>query len=248
MGAILLLGPDVQTGDVWRNVPVEVRMRLALQALLAAIVLPVALTAQLKTPTDWQWRQDAPAPLAPGSKMEPGSWVFVQMPPGWHITTGPGVLLYPTANGDVSGNFSIEADIFLFPESSAEEYGLFLGGRDIEGSATPAYLAFVLRADGHAAILRRAGGQTTALADWQRHDAILVKHEKETAKNVIRVDVDTVNLTMTVNGAKVLSVSRAAVETDGRIGFRVGKDVNLHVSTFNVTRKLAPVPVKKEGE
>ena len=63
-------------------------MRLAPQVLLAAIVLPVALTAQLKTPTDWKWRQDAPAPLAPGSKMEPGSWVFVQMPPGWHVTTG----------------------------------------------------------------------------------------------------------------------------------------------------------------
>jgi hypothetical protein len=222
-------------------------MRLA-QALLAAIVLPVALTAQLKTPTDWKWRQDAPAPLAPGAKMEPGSWVFVQMPPGWHITTGPGVLLYPTSNGEGSGNFSMEAEIFLFPESSAEEYGLFLGGRDIDGSATPAYLAFVLRADGHAGVLRRAGGQTTALADWQKHDAILVKHEKEAAKNVIRVDVDPVNVTMTVNGAKVLSVSRAEVETDGRIGFRVGKDVNLHISTLNVTRRLAPVPVKKGGE
>jgi hypothetical protein len=220
-------------------------MRLAQQALLAVIVLPVALTAQLKTPTDWKWRQDAPAPLAPAAKMEPGAWVFVQMPPGWHITTGPGVLLYPTTNGEASGNFSLEAEIFLFPESSTEEYGLFLGGRDVDGSATPAYVAFVLRADGSAAILRRAGGQTTALADWQKHDAILVKHEKETAKNVIRVDVDPVTLTMTVNGAKVLTVPRGGVEIDGRIGFRVGKDVNLHISTLNVTRRLAPAPVKK---
>ena len=222
-------------------------MRLAQQALLAAIVLPVALTAQLKTPTDWKWRQDSPAPLSPNSKMEPGSWVFVQMPPGWHVTTGPGVLLYPTTHGEASGNFSIEADIFLFPESSAEEYGVFLGGHDIEGSATPAYVAFVLRADGHAAILRRVEGQTTALADWQKHEAILVKKEKETAKNVLRVDVDPVNITMTVNGAKVLTIPRAAVETDGRFGFRVGRDVNLHVSTLNVTRKLAPAPVKKEA-
>lgn len=223
-------------------------MRLVPQVLLAAIVVPVALTAQLKTPTDWKWRQDAPAPLAPGSKMEPGSWVFVQMPPGWHVTTGPGVLLYPTANGDASGNFSIEAEIFLFPESSADEYGVFLGGRDVEGSASPAYMAFVLRADGHAAILRRGEGKTTALADWQKHDAILVKKEKETAKNVIRVDVDPVNVTMTVNGATVSTVPRAGVETDGRFGFRVGKDMNLHISSLNVTRRLAPVPVKKGGE
>jgi hypothetical protein len=61
---------------------------------------------------------------------------------------------------------------------------------------------------------------------------------------VIRVDVDPANITMTVNGAKVLAVPRAGVETDGRFGFRVGKDVNLHISTLNVTRRLAPVPVK----
>jgi hypothetical protein len=44
-----------------------------------------------------------------------------------------------------------------------------------------------------------------------------------------------------VNGTKVLSVPRAEVPTDGRIGFRVGKDMNLHITTLNVTRKLAPV-------
>jgi hypothetical protein len=222
--------------------------RVVLLALVTATITSVSLAAQLKTPADWQWRQDAPAPLSPGSKMEAGSWVFVQMPPGWHITTGPGVLLYPAGHGDASGNFSIEADIFLFPGSSAEEYGLFLGGRDIDGSGTPAYLAFVLRADGQAAILRKSGGQTTALADWQPHDAILSRKEKDTAKNVVRVDVDPVNVTMTVNGAKVLTMPRAGLETDGRIGFRVGKDVNLHISTLNVTRRLAPVPAKKEPE
>ena len=41
------------------------------------------------------------------------------------------------------------------------------------------------------------------------------------------------------------SVPRSDVRVDGRIGFRVGKDLNLHITTLNVTRKLAPVPVKK---
>jgi hypothetical protein len=45
--------------------------------------------------------------------------------------------------------------------------------------------------------------------------------------------------------AKVLAVRRADVHIDGRVGFRVGKDMNLHITTLNVTRKLAPVPVKK---
>jgi hypothetical protein len=221
-------------------------MQRVVPALVIAAVTSVPLTPQLKTPTDWKWRQDAPAPLAPGSTFEPGSWVFVQMPPGWHITTGPGVLLYPSAHGEASGNYSLEADIFLFPDASADEYGVFLGGQDVDGAATPGYVACLLRADGHAAILRRRAGQTSALADWQRHDAILAKKEGgDAVKNTIRVDVDPVAVTMSVNGAQVHSVPRETIGPDGRIGFRVGKGVNLHISTLNVTRRLAPVPVKK---
>jgi hypothetical protein len=222
-------------------------MRRLVTALIAiSVSAPAAVTAQLTTPTDWKWRQDAPAPLAPGSKMEPGSWVFVQMPPGWHVTTGPGVLLYPTANGEIGGNFSLEAEIFLFPGEAADEYGIFLGGQDIDSSAMPDYSAFVLRRDGQAAVMRRRGGQSTALAAWQRHEAIVPgKAGDEPVKNVLKVDVDAANVTLWVNAAKVLSVPRADVRADGRIGFRVGKDMNLHITTLNVTRKLAPVPAKR---
>jgi hypothetical protein len=220
--------------------------RLALLTTLLAAGVPTLLTAQLTTPTDWKWRQDAAAPLASGATMEPGSWVFVRMPPGWHVTTGPGVLLYPTANGDVAGNFSIEADIFLFPGESQEEYGLFLGGQEIDSSSAPEYAAFVLRRDGHAAVLRRAGAQTTPVASWQRHESI-VAHTggKDSIKNTIRVDVDQLNATMFVNGVKVVSVAREGLKADGRIGFRIGKDVNLHIATMNVTRRLAPAPAPK---
>jgi hypothetical protein len=207
---------------------------------------PALLAGQLTTPTDWKWRQDAPAPLAPGSKMEPGSWVFVQMPPGWHVTTGPGVLLYPTTNGEIGGNYSLEAEVFLFPGEATDEYGLFLGGQDIDTSAAPDYTAFVLRREGEAAVLRRRAGQTTPLADWQRHEAIVKGNVKgDAVKNVLKVDVDPLNVTLWVNATKVLSVPRAEVRADGRVGFRIGKDMNLHITTLNVTRKLAPVPVKK---
>ena len=220
--------------------------RLALLLGIACVALPAAVRGQLTTPTDWKWRQDAPAPLATGATMTPGSWVFVQMPPGWHITTGPGALLYPSAQGDVNGNFSIEAEIHLFPGTSTDEFGVFLGGSEIESSTTPRYAAFVLRRDGSAAVLERRGGESKAVAEWQRNDAIL-PHDggKDTVKNVIRVDVDAAAATMFVNGAKVLSVPRQQVPAEGRIGFRVGKDLNLHITTLNVTRKLAPVPVKR---
>ena len=222
-------------------------MRRFVPVLLALCACaPALLTAQLTTPTNWKWRQDAPAPLAAGSKMEPGSWVFVQMPPGWHVTTGPGVLLYPTTNSEIDGNFTLEAEIFLFPGEAADEYGVFLGGQDIDSSAAPDYSAFVLRRDGHAAALRRRGGQTTPMAAWQRHEAIVAGTTGgDPVKNVLKVDVDPANVTLSVNAAKVLAVPRADVRIDGRVGFRVGKDMNLHITTLNVTRKLAPVPVKK---
>ena len=220
--------------------------RLVPTLILVCAGAPALLTAQLTTPTDWKWRQDAAAPLASGAKMEPGSWVFVQMPPGWHVTTGPGVLLYPSTHGDVGGNFSLEAEIFLFSGESADEYGVFLGGQDIEGAATPDYSAFVLRRDGQAAVLRRRAGQTAVVAAWQPHEAIVPGKAGDNVKNVLKVDLDPANAALWVNGTKVLSVPRAEVRTDGRIGFRVGKDMNLHITTLNVTRKLAPVPVKKE--
>jgi hypothetical protein len=204
------------------------------------------LTAQLTTPTDWKWRQHSPAPLAAGLKMEPGSWAFVQMPPGWHVTTGPGVLLYPASQGDIGGNFSLEAEVFLFPGESADEYGVFLGGQDIETSASPDYSAFVLRRDGQAAVLRRGAGQMTPLSAWQRHEAIVPgKAGDEPVKNVLKIDVDPGTATLWVNGAKVLAVPRTDLRTEGRVGFRVGKDMNLHITSLNVTRRLAPVPIKK---
>jgi hypothetical protein len=65
-------------------------------------------------------------------------------------------------------------------------------------------------------------------------------------KNVLKVDVDPLNVTLWVNATKVLAVPRAGVRSDGRVGFRIGKDMNLHITTLNVTRKFAPVPVKKQ--
>jgi len=222
--------------------------RSAIPVCVLVAGLQAGLGAQLTTPADWKWRQDAPAPLSKGAKMEPGSWVFVQMPPGWHVTTGPGVLLYPTTNGDASGNFSLETDIFLFPGDSREEYGLFLGGQAVDDSASPEYVAVVLRRDGYAAILRRSGDRTTPLSDWQRHDAIVpYKEGPDAVKNSLRVDIDPATIAVSVNGAKVASIPRQDLKTDGRIGFRVGKDMNLHIATMNVTRKLAPVPAKKAG-
>ena len=97
------VGPAVQILPSPRNLHCGGNMRRLALVSIAAALAPTLVSAQLTTPTDWKWRQDAAAPLAAGLQMKPGEWTFVQMPPGWHVTTGPGVLLYPATNGDVAG-------------------------------------------------------------------------------------------------------------------------------------------------
>ena len=75
---------------------------IALLTTMRAGSAPALLTAQLTTPTDWKWRQDVTAPLAAGATMEAASRVYGRMPPGWHVTTGPVVLIYTTSIGDVA--------------------------------------------------------------------------------------------------------------------------------------------------
>jgi hypothetical protein len=57
---------------------------------------------------------------------------FVTMAPGWHVTTGPAALLYhPDYRTKNMDNFAVEAEIFLFPGTSQEEYGIFIGGKNL---------------------------------------------------------------------------------------------------------------------
>ncbi len=217
-------------------------------ALIAALLAVVPMAAQLTTPTDWQWRLDSPATLVTGQDVPERSWRFVRMPPGWHVTTGPGVLLYPTEAPQLTQHFSLEATIFLFPGDSREEYGVFLGGQEIDSQRPPEYTAFVLRRDGQAAVLKRAAADLTPIVAWQAHEAI-VPHKgggEDPVKNVVRVEVGPSAVQMSVNGTAVAKVPRADVRTEGRIGFRIGSGVNLHISSLDVTTRLAPVPAPKK--
>jgi hypothetical protein len=218
----------------------------------APFVVVIALAAvspaarQLQTPTDWKWRTDAPAKVTSESKITPDTWHFVAMPPGWHITMGPGGLLYPSGK-TASGNFTLQAEMFLFPGDGQQEYGLFLGGQAIEpATATPQYVAFVARRDGQAAILKRTGGNVEPLVAWKANDAVVPHAGGDgTAKNILRVEAGPAEIAFSANGKEIARVPRAGLATDGTFGFRVGKDLNMHISTLDVTQRLAPIPVKK---
>jgi len=214
--------------------------------MLAVVALTSAgLTAGQKTPIDWKWRIEGPGTVTDAAEPKSGDMTFVTMAPGWHVTTGPAALLYhPDYRTKNTDNFAIEAEIFLFPGTSQEEYGIFVGGKTLKPEERPSYLAFLARRDGMG-MIRRGSGEP--IVNWKANDAILPHPGKETVKNVLRVEAGPADLVFSANGKEVARIARQGtnVDLEGNVGFRIGKDLNVHLSRFDVTHKLAPVPVKK---
>jgi hypothetical protein len=166
---------------------------------------------------------DAPAPDS--------AYAFAPMPPGWHVTMGPGAVLSDSTHR-AEGRFVVEAEIFLFPNSGPAEYGIVLGRRGLE------WTGFLARRDGNAAIVRRGQTGTMDLVAWEAHDSV-PQPGTDPARVVLRVEAEADSTRFLVNGQRVGSVPRTSA-VDGAFGLRVGPGVNVHVSRLDYTRRLAP--------
>jgi hypothetical protein len=172
--------------------------------------------------------------------MPDSTWRFVQMAPGWHITTRPGALMYDPSI-EATARYSLESVQILFPGTSQSGYGLFFGGRALEGPEAR-YLTFLLRRDGHVMVEERRNATTAALLPWTHVPAINRVTGDSTARNVLRVTVERDSLLFEVNAVRVAALPRRDLVVDGHFGFRTGPDLNLHVTTLDFTRRIAPVP------
>lgn len=196
--------------------------------LVPSLAYPVAQEEEeLDPPESWQVRTDQ------GGHGAAGDLYFVEMPPGWHITTGPSGILYDPSN-TASGSYRIEMEVFLFdPGRRREGFGLIFGGAGLEGDGQ-AYSYFLIRRDGSFLIKTRDGDGTSTVHGWTPHDAILTWEEREqggaTANNLIAVEVGGEAVTFFVNGEEVVSVPASDLHTDGIFGIRANHGLNLHVS------------------
>ena len=229
-------------------------MRVARSVLLVTIaVIAVGIGAaatppggQLKTPEDWKWRLDEPAAISPSGKLETGQWWFVAMPPGWHVTMGPGGLVYHPGYR-ASGRFIVESELFLFPDSSDEGVGVFVGGQAFGDGETPVHTSLLLRKDGSASVVRRAGGAVVPIADWAAVEGVKAHGGKDAEKHAFRIEAETATVTFLVDGTKVAAVPRTEVAADGHFGLRIGRGVNIHVVRLDFTQQLAPPRAPKPG-
>ena len=190
----------------------------------------------LAVPSSWVIRLDRPNPDAViGADAETADIFFVNMTPGWHVTTGPaGIFYHPASTAE--GTYRAEALIHLFdPNGRNEAFGLFLGGQDLDGDAI-AYDYFLLRNSGEFLVKRRAGTETETLHAWTAHDAIETFGDDAAGPvaNRLAVEVGAETVAFFVNGQEVATLPRADVHTDGVVGLRINHALNLHVEDFKV--------------
>lgn len=209
-------------------------------------MLPSRAIAQSTPPVGWKWTLDGPARLLTGGRFSStdSTFDFAHMAPGWHITMGPGAVLYDPAER-ASGRFVVEGELILFPDASANEYGVFVGGKSLDDEARKEWIAFVVRADGQVAVMRQQGNASSLLVPWRAHAASKVLVPGASAKNYVTVRAEPDSVRFVVNGERAAAFERGALDVDGLFGFRIGKGVNLHITNLDVTRRLAPFPARR---
>jgi hypothetical protein len=166
---------------------------------------------------------------------------FVNMRPGWHVTSGrfSAIMWNPELNA--SGNFRVESLTHLFPAAGhAEGFGLVLGGRDLDG-AGQSYLYFLIRKDGQFLIRTRNAAATADVVPWTAHAAITPQPATDSTassvRNTLAVEASAQAVDFFVNGQRVHTMPRRGATIDGLVGFRVNHGLNLHLQTLELTRR-----------
>lgn len=201
---------------------------LAATCVIGFVSAPVH--AQDERPEGWLLRADR-------TGADLSDVYFVDMPPGYHFTTGPAVIAWQPQM-TAGGQFRVEMEVYLFdPGSRREAFGFFVGGQDLEG-AGQRYLYFLIREGGQFLVKTREGRNTNTLVEWTAHPAIRSFSELEEGSssqlNVLAVEAHDSDLRFLVNGEEVTRVDRSSLQVEGTVGIRVNHALNLHVSRFEV--------------
>jgi hypothetical protein len=190
-----------------------------------------------QVPETWKVRLDRPDPgVKIGANADEADIFFVNMTPGWHITTGPaGIYYHPGNTAEGTYHAQVAVNLFAPGERQREAYGLFIGGRDLAGD-DQAYDYFLVRNTGEFLIKRRRGSETETIQDWTKHPAIVVHDntEGQSIMNTLAVDVGEESVGFLVNDTEVARLPRADIATDGLVGFRINHGLNVHISDIAV--------------
>ena len=194
------------------------------------------VNGNLEVPSNWEIRLDKPNDdVTVGKDAETADIFFVNMTPGWHITTGPRAIFYPPKNF-ANGTYKVHSKIHLFdPKGRNEAFGVFMGGQNLQ-KENQTYTYFLLRNSGEYLIKKRVGTDTEIVKDWTKTDAMVVYDDttKSSVANTLSVEVMENEVAFYVNGTKVDTLPKDGLDTNGIAGLRVNHALNLHVEDFGV--------------
>lgn len=222
-------------------------MKYLAQIMLASLLMTGMSYAQgpdgskpqgvnLHIPEGWTVRFDNTSEtFTLSAKPDTGDIYFVNMTPGWHITTGPRAIFYHEDN-TASGNYTLSSKIYLFDTQGRdrEGFGLFIGGQNLDNDQQE-YLYFLLRNTGEYLIKLRKGDTTETIVDWSEAKAMnrfTSGAEDITAENKLTVQVQDGKLSFLVNDELLTSLDASGFTTEGQYGLRVNHAINLHVANL----------------
>lgn len=193
----------------------------------------------LAVPSEWEVRLDNPdESVTIGSDPESADIYFVNMKPGWHITTGPRAIFWHPASS-TEGTYRAHTKIHLFdPKGRNEAFGLFFGGLNLKDE-NQTYTYFLLRNSGEYLIKKRIGDETRLVKDWTKTDAMATYTDttQSSVPNALSVEVVENKVSFFVNGKQVETLDKNQVDTAGYIGLRVNHRLNLHIEDFGVEKQ-----------
>ncbi len=191
--------------------------------------------ANLAVPENWLTRFDRDnTSVTVGTSTDSADVAFLNMTPGWHLTTGPAGIFYHPAS-TATGTYRATMGAYLFdPGDRTEGYGLLFGGNDLQGD-DQSYLYFLIRNDKKFLVKQREGGETYVLQGWTTSDSInqFTAESAENVYNELEVAVGESEIVFAVNGDIVHTIVNK-YQTDGAVGFRVNHGLNLHISKFSI--------------
>lgn len=161
---------------------------------------------------------------------------FVAMSDGFHVTTGPAVVLWNPAQNVAGRSFTAHA---TFAQTKApthpEAYGMIAGGRGLSGP-TAEYFYFLVRGDGKFMLRHRASnGDLHTIHDWTENAAVRKQNAQGQATNTITIEGTPSGVIYKVNGTQVAETP--GVNGAGQVGLRVNHNLDVHVSNFGVNRQ-----------
>ncbi len=185
------------------------------------------VTGSGKLPDGWQMRLDKPDASAKEVN-------FVNVDGKYRFTTGPAAIYY-NQNDVEKGSFQVEAKFDQLQMSAhPEAYGLFIGGKDLQGEKQQ-YIYFLVRQDGKYLIKRRNGSETPVVVDWTAAPAVNKADGSGKTVNSLAIEVTPKTVRFIANNKEVKSIGLADLPaTNGQVGLRINHNLDVQVTDFQV--------------